>query len=86
MNRQDIETEVARHCADRKLAAEAVRTAFALMADALKRGETVMVSGFGSFTPRISDARRRRHPATGEILAVPPKKHIRFKASPKLLE
>ncbi|MDD4004304.1 MAG: HU family DNA-binding protein [Elusimicrobiaceae bacterium] len=86
MNRTDIETEVAKHCTDRAEAARTVRKTFEILAQALKNGEQVTVSGFGSFLPRVNNARRRRHPATGEILAVPPKKTVRFRASPKLLE
>ncbi len=86
MNRTDIENEVAKSMTNRAEAAQAVRRAFEVMAQALKAGEPITVSGFGAFMPRISDARRRRHPATGEIIAVPPKKTVRFKASPKLLD
>ncbi|MFA6584551.1 MAG: HU family DNA-binding protein [Elusimicrobiaceae bacterium] len=86
MNKKDIENEVARFLIDRKEAAQAVKKTFEIMAAALKNGERVTVSGFGTFVPRINDARRRRHPATGEIIAVPPKKAVRFKASKNLTE
>lgn len=51
---------------------------------ALKRGEKVTFSGFGSFEVKERKARKGRNPKTGEEVPIPPKKRIKFNPSRSL--
>ena len=52
-----------------------------LMVEALERGETVKLSGFGVFQVREKRARMGRNPKTGEPAAIHPRRVITFRAS-----
>ncbi len=52
-----------------------------LIAEALERGETVKLSGFGVFQVRSKRARMGRNPKTGEPAAIDPRRVISFRAS-----
>ena len=52
-----------------------------LIAEALERGETVKLSGFGVFQVRAKRARMGRNPKTGEPAAIDPRRVISFRAS-----
>ena len=52
---------------------------------ALKRGQRVEIRGFGAFfIKKIKEKFDARNPKTGEIIYVPEKNKVRFKASKKL--
>jgi DNA-binding protein HU-beta len=63
----------------------AVDALFATVADALRRGETVELTGFGSFSVVETAARTGRNPRTGEPLAISAGRRVRFKPSKSLL-
>jgi nucleoid DNA-binding protein len=46
----------------------------------LKKGETVSIQGFGSFEPRAKQEREIINPATKEVINVPAKVSVVFKA------
>lgn len=52
-----------------------------LIIEALGRGETVKLSGFGVFQVRDKRARMGRNPKTGEPAAIDPRRVISFRAS-----
>lgn len=52
-----------------------------LIAEALERGETVKLSGFGVFQVRAKNARMGRNPKTGEPAVIDPRRVISFRAS-----
>ena len=52
-----------------------------LIAEALERGATVKLSGFGVFQVRAKRARMGRKPKTGEPAAIEPRRVIGFRAS-----
>ena len=54
--------------------------------DALAEGEEVSLVGFGSFEIRERKASRAMNPATGEVIDVPAKKVVAFKATKSLRE
>ena len=85
MNRLDIIREVARVLTTKGEAAEAVQTTFNVMRSALRNGEKVVISNFGTFRIKTRNARQGRNPKTGEQVNVPPRKGVRFKASKNLL-
>lgn len=45
----------------------------------------VGIYGFGSFTPVETAPKRNRHPSTGEITTIPPKKVIKFRQASKTI-
>ncbi len=52
-----------------------------LVAEAMGRGETVKLSGFGVFQVRSKRERMGRNPKTGEPAAIDPRRVIGFRAS-----
>ncbi|MGH9893490.1 MAG: HU family DNA-binding protein [bacterium] len=48
--------------------------------EALKRGEKVNISGFGTFTVSSRKARTGRNPKTGEPIDIPASRSAKFKA------
>lgn len=53
---------------------------------ALKRGEKVNISGFGTFTVSVRKARTGRNPKTGEPIEIPAARSAKFKAGKTLKE
>ena len=64
--------------------AAAAGALFSAIADALARGETVTVAGFGKFTTRDRPARTGRNPQTGEAVAIAASRAPAFKAGKAL--
>ncbi|MBI4679441.1 MAG: HU family DNA-binding protein [Elusimicrobia bacterium] len=85
MNRLDIIKAVAKVLSTKGEAAKAVETTFETIREALNRDEKVVVSNFGTFRVRRRAQRTGRNPKTGQQVAVPPRKGVRFKASKNLL-
>jgi DNA-binding protein HU-beta len=56
------------------------------MTDALKRGEKVNISGFGTFTVSVRKARTGRNPKSGEPIDIPASRSAKFKAGKTLKE
>jgi DNA-binding protein HU-beta len=54
--------------------------------EALKRGEKVNISGFGTFTASTRKARTGRNPKTGEPIEIPASRSAKFKAGKTLKE
>jgi DNA-binding protein HU-beta len=52
--------------------------------DALKKGDTVSVVGFGTFSVRERAAREGRNPRTGETIKIKASKNPAFKAGKAL--
>ncbi|MDR2773110.1 MAG: integration host factor subunit beta [Elusimicrobiota bacterium] len=81
MNKSDIAKDAANIAASKKEAAAIVNRVFKHIADSLRRGNKVVISGFGSFSVHITKVKTGRNPKTGEQILVPPLKKIRFKQS-----
>lgn len=60
---------------------ELVERTLALISEALERGETVKLSGFGVFQVRDKRERLGRNPKTGEPATIDPRRVIGFRAS-----
>ena len=58
-----------------------VERTLGLIVEALERGETVKLSGFGVFQAREKRARMGRNPKTGVPAAIHPRRVISFRAS-----
>lgn len=85
MNRLDIIRAVARILTTKGEAAKAVETTFDTIRLALREGDKVVISNFGTFRVKGRQARVGRNPKTGESVEVPPRRGVRFKASKNLL-
>jgi len=68
----------------KKDAEKAVNAAVAALSDALKKGERVSISGFGTFEIRERPAHPGRNPRTKEPITIPASKTAAFKASKAL--
>ena len=62
-------------------AAELVETVIEAIAERLSAGETVGISGFGSFRVRDKEPREGRNPKTGEPAAIPARRVVAFRPS-----
>jgi DNA-binding protein HU-beta len=52
----------------------------------LKKGQSVSITGFGTFTVTKTKARKGRNPQTGETIKIKAKKTPKFRAGSKLKE
>ena len=85
MNRLDIIRAVAKALTTKGEAAKAVETAFETIRLALNQDKKVVISNFGTFRIKHRQQRLGRNPNTGEQVAVPLRRGVRFKASKNLL-
>lgn len=65
-------------------AARAVDGVIEAVASALKKGESVVITGFGTFEVRARAARQGRNPQTGEAIQIKASKAPAFKAGKTL--
>ena len=85
MNKNDLVDAVAERTGlARSDAARAIEAVLGAVTDALKAGDTVALSGFGSFVAKTRAARTGRNPRTGEALAIPASRAPAFKAGKAL--
>lgn len=68
----------------KKAASEALDTILETIVDALKKGEKVTITGFGTFEVRSRKARTGRNPQTGEEITIPARKVAAFRAGKAL--
>ncbi len=66
------------------VAARTVESLITTVTTALQNGETVSLSGFGTFTVRCRAARRGRNPRTGEAIMIDATRVPLFKAGKAL--
>jgi DNA-binding protein HU-beta len=59
---------------------------FTLLAETLKKGDSVAITGFGSFKVVARKARKGRNPRTGEEIRIPASKAVKFMPSKTLKE
>lgn len=82
MGKKEITARIAK---DAGITLQQAQKAFASLLEGikadLKAGKKVNLSGFGSFEVRIREARKGRNPKTGEAIAIPSKKRIKFNPS-----
>ena len=82
MLKADIIEKVAKEAhLTKKAAKEAVDAAFDNIYSALKKGDKVVISGFGTFVIRGRKARPGRNPKTGETIQLPSMNTVGFIAS-----
>jgi nucleoid DNA-binding protein len=86
MTKNDIAVALSKVLYSKKEANIVVNKVFEEMSRALKNGEKVIVTGFGSFNMFETKTKRGRNPKTGEKLLIAPLKKIRFKQSKDFFE
>lgn len=67
-----------------KAARESVQALLDLVRDALKKGDKVVLTGFGTFSVRSRAARKGRNPQTGAEINIPARKTPGFTAGKAL--
>lgn len=65
---------------------EILREAAAIIKRETDAGERVIIRDFGSFTRKDRRAKTARNPKTGEVVQVPAKKVLTFKAAKSTVE
>jgi DNA-binding protein HU-beta len=84
MNKGDLVEAVAKVVGKKKLAQETVGCVLETMTEALKKGESVTLIGFGTFKVTKRAARTGRNPQTGKAIKIKAKKVPKFTAGKKL--
>ena len=81
MNKTELVTAMAEKSElSKKDAASALNALMDVITDALKAGEEVALTGFGSFHVTKREAREGRSPTTGEVIQIPARNCPAFKA------
>ena len=65
----------------RKDAVEMIETLFSSMKSIISEGESIKITGFGTFLVRKKRSRRGRNPKTGEDMEITARKVVTFKPS-----
>jgi DNA-binding protein HU-beta len=85
MTKADLVAQVAKKAnLTAKAAKDSVNGVFSTISDAMKRGEKVVVTGFGTFVVRKRAARKGRNPQTGAEIQIPATKTPGFTAGKSL--
>ena len=86
MTKSDLIEDLAKVLPTKKDATEIVNRIFYKMLSAIKDGEKVVITGFGSFNLITTEMKKGRNPKTGESLYISPKKKIKFKQSKEIFD
>jgi DNA-binding protein HU-beta len=78
MNKSELISEVAKVVSTKKAAQDAVDCVVSSITKALKRGEDVVLTGFGTFKVVKRKARQGRNPNTGEAIKIKASKAPKF--------
>ena len=85
MTKSELSTQVAAQASLTKASADAaVSAVFSAITDALANGETVTLTGFGTFSVKSREARQGRNPRTGESITIAASNVPAFKAGKAL--
>jgi len=85
MNKTEFVANVAKTAGTTKTeVAKVLAAGIAVITKALKKGETVQIIGFGSYSVAKRAARKGRNPATGKEIKIPASKAPKFKAGKAL--
>lgn len=87
MTKEDlIEAIVKKTNCSKSAASACLNTILEEIANALKKGQKVILTGFGTFAVSQRKARTARNPKTGAMVKVPAKKVPKFRAGRMLKE
>jgi len=86
MNKSELVKAIAEKAGISQVASKAALEAtLESIAGTLKKGESVQLIGFGTFSVSERSARQGKNPRTGEVLQIPAKKVAKFKAGAGLI-
>jgi DNA-binding protein HU-beta len=86
MNKGDLVNEVAKVVSTKREAQDALDCVLSTITKALKKGEDVTLTGFGTFKVVKRKARKGRNPSTGEEIKIKATKAPKFTAGKTLKE
>ncbi len=86
MKKRDLISEVAKVVSTKKAAQDAVECVISSIINSLKRGEDVVLTGFGTFKVVKRKARKGRNPYTGEEIRISATKAPKFTPGKALKE
>ena len=87
MNKQELVSAIAKEAGLTKVAAEqSVNALVKAVSGSLKKGDSVQLIGFGTFSVSKRAARTGRNPQTGKEIKIAAKKVAKFKAGKALSE
>jgi DNA-binding protein HU-beta len=78
MNKSELINEVSRMVGTKKDAQAAVDCVFDTITNALQKGDSVTLVGFGTFKVNQREARQGRNPQTGAAIQIPARKVPKF--------
>ncbi len=85
MTKGDLINSVAKAAkVSKRVAGDAVDTAFGSIAKGIKKDKRLQVPGFGTFTVRSRKARKGRNPQTGAVINIKASRTVGFKPAPSL--
>ena len=79
MNKGELISKIAEAGLTKKDAEQALNAAIGAIGDALAKGESVQLIGFGAFDVKERAAKEGRNPRTGEVVKIPASKAPHFK-------
>lgn len=80
MNKSDLISKMSAVSGQTKVQSHAaLDAAICVMIEALERGESIRISGFGTFESIVRPVRMRHNPKTGEVLEISPSMTVRFR-------
>ncbi|MDI6640683.1 MAG: HU family DNA-binding protein [Elusimicrobiota bacterium] len=85
MNKNDLVLILTKVLGSKTDAKKAIETIFSAMKEAIKSGEKVVISNFGSFHTKVHRAKKFTNPKTKETILIPPRRKVSFKLSKNLL-
>lgn len=86
MTKKELINEMSKTLNSTKEAKAALESMVANITNALKKGDAVTITGFGTFKISMRNARYGRNPRTGEKIIVKPKNIARFVPGKSLRE
>jgi DNA-binding protein HU-beta len=86
MNKSHLIQEMTHLLGQRREAEKVVNRLLQSMREAIRRGDKVVLTGLGSFYPKIRKAQRRHNPKTMAPVEVPPKRTVKFIPSEELFK
>lgn len=84
MNKEDLILEIAKETCTKAEAGKALDAVIKAIKKALKKGDKVTLSGFGTFSVAKRASRNGRNPHTGELMKIAARKVPKFTAGKAL--
>jgi DNA-binding protein HU-beta len=87
VNKADLMMRIAKDAEiTKRQAAKALDALVEGVQEALSKGDSITLMGFGTFTVMSRSARKGRNPKTGREIVIPPSKTAKFRAGKGLRE